>query len=336
MNSGGDIMARRKFLGKKAIYRVCASLLLLFLTAFPAFAQEYPSRPVKIIVPYPPGGVTDLISRSQADAMAKVLGQPVFIENKPGGGTSLAYSLVASSKPDGYTIGHLALGSLVGNYLAYDVSYNPLKSFAYIGEVGIYAQSIIVKANAPWKTWDEFIEYSKKHPNEIRMGFTNPVSTNSIPTKWINKQLGHLWKEIAFDGDPPCISALLGGHIEAFPGGGAHNILVKDGRARILLALTSDPIPNYPNAPTFKQIYGIDINNIAGYLAPAGIPAPILKKLEKAAYEATKAPEFLTVMDKMAMTPAWRNSQELEQEVKNLISNFQMFLKDLDKLKKKE
>jgi tripartite-type tricarboxylate transporter receptor subunit TctC len=329
-------MTRGKILAKRNMGLTFVSLLLLFLPVFPSFAQEYPTRPVKIIVPYPPGGVTDLISRAQADAMAKVLGQPVFIENKPGGGTSLAYSLVANSKPDGYTIGHLALGSLVGNYLAYDVSYNPLKSFTYIGEVGIYAQSIIVKANAPWKNWDEFIDYSKKHPHEIRMGFTNPVSTNSIPTKWINRQLGNLWKEIAFDGDAPCNTALLGGHIDAFPGGGSHNILVKDGRARILLALTSEPIPDYPNAPTFKQIYGRDINNIAGYLAPAGIPEPILKKLEKAANEATKAQEFLVVMDKMAMTPTWRNSQELEKEARNLMATLTEFLKDLGKLKKRE
>lgn len=329
-------MARGKIRERKSRYLVFGSLLLILLYAVPAAGQEYPTRPVKIIVPYPPGGVTDLISRSMADSMAKVLGQPVFIENKPGGGTTLAYSIVASSKPDGYTIGHLAMGTLVGNYLAYDVSYNPLKSFTYIGEVGIYAMSIIVKTDAPWKTWDEFVNYSKKNPNGVRMGFTNPVSTNAIPTKWINKQLGNVWREVAFDGDTPCISALLGGHIEAFPGGGAHNILVKDGRARMLLALTNDPIPDYPKVPTFKQLYGKDVNNVAGFFAPAGLPAPILKKLEKATYEGTKSPEFLKVMEKMAMTPVWKNSQEITQDVKDLLSSLEEFFKDLGKLKKKD
>jgi tripartite-type tricarboxylate transporter receptor subunit TctC len=329
-------MARGNIWKRKSKYLVFGSLFLILFYAVPSASQEYPIRPVKIIVPYPPGGVTDLISRSMADTMAKVLGQPVFIENKPGGGTTLAYSLVASSKPDGYTIGHLAMGTLVGNFLAYDVSYNPLNSFTYIGQVGIYAMSIIVKTDAPWKTWDEFINHSKKNPNRVRMGFTNPVSTNAIPTKWINKQLGSVWREVAFDGDTPCISALLGGNIEAFPGGGAHNILVKDGRARMLLALTNDPIPDYPNVPTFKQLYGKDVNNVAGYFAPAGLPAPILKKLEKATYEGTKSPEFLKVMEKMAMTPVWKNSQEITQEVKSLLSSLEEFFKDLGKLKKKE
>ncbi len=112
-------MVREKFGKTKSYGILCASLLLLVFCAGPAAGQEFPTRPVKVIVPYPPGGVTDLISRSMADPMAKVLGQPVVIENKPGGGTTLAYSLVANAKPDGYTIGHLAMGTLVGNFLAY-------------------------------------------------------------------------------------------------------------------------------------------------------------------------------------------------------------------------
>ncbi len=328
-------MAKGRNWSKRKPYLVLVALLMVLFYALPGFGEEYPTKTIKIIVPYPPGGVTDLISRSMADTMAKVLGQPVIIENKPGGGTTLAYSLVANSKPDGYTIGHLAVGTLVGNFLAYDVAYNPLKSYDYLGEVGIYAMSIIVRSDAPWKTWDEFVAYSKKHPKKIRMGFTNQVSTNAIPTKWINYRLGNPWKEVAFRGETPCITALLGGHIDAFPGGGAHNILVKDGRARMLLALTSNPIPGYPNVPTFKQVYGKDISNFAGFMAPAGLPADVLKKLEKATYEGTKAPEFLKVMDKMSMTPVWRNGEELTQEVKALLSTLKGFYIDLGKLKKK-
>jgi tripartite-type tricarboxylate transporter receptor subunit TctC len=328
-------MTTARVWGTKIHFLVFVSLLLVLFSAFPVAGQEFPTRPIKIIVPYPPGGVTDLISRAMADPMAKVLGQPVIVENKPGGGTSLAYSLVAQSKPDGYTIGHLALGSFVGNALAYDVAYDLLKSFSYISEAGVYAQSMIVKKDAPWKTWDEFVNYSKEHPKEIRMGLTNLTGTNAVPTKWINKRLGNLWKEIVFDGDAPAMTALLGGHIDAFPGGGAHNILVKDGRARMLLAFTIDPVPDYPNVPTFKQVYDKDIINVAGYMGPAGISAPILEKLEKATFEATKAKEFLTVMDKMAMSPRWRNGQDLYKQVQTQLVTSHEFMKDLGILKKK-
>ena len=307
-----------------------------FLFSSSVWGADYPVKPINLIVAASAGGPLDVNARILAEVASKELKVPIVVINKAGPGGALAASSAANEKPDGYTIGHLAMGTLVGNFLAYDVSYNPLNSFTYIGQVGIYAMSIIVKTDAPWRTWDEFINHSKKNPNRVRMGFTNPVSTNAIPTKWINKQLGSVWREVAFDGDTPCISALLGGNIEAFPGGGAHNILVKDGRARMLLALTNDPIPDYPNVPTFKQLYGKDVNNVAGYFAPAGLPAPILKKLEKATYEGTKSPEFLKVMEKMAMTPVWKNSQEITQEVKSLLSSLEEFFKDLGKLKKKE
>jgi tripartite-type tricarboxylate transporter receptor subunit TctC len=321
--------------GKKKVSLFALVSLLFVFSGFSVFAQEYPSRPIKIIVPYPPGGVMDLISRSMADPMAKVLGQPVVIENKPGGGTSLGYSLVASAKPDGYTIGHCSF-VLVNNYLAYDVAYHPIKSFTYLGRVGNYAWSFVVKAGSPWKNWDEFVDYSRRHPNEIRVGFSNPVGGNTIAPKWIEKKLGLKWRHVSFDGDAPCVSALLGGHIEAFPGGGAHNILVKDGRGKMLLALTSDPIPDFPDVPTFKQLFGRDITNGAGYMAPAGVPDPILKKLEKALYEATKAPQFQTVMEKMLMTPQWRTSQEFTQDMKSQFVSWQEMLRDLNLLKKKE
>lgn len=329
-------MEKDKILERKKIYLVALFLLLFFLNAFAAIAKEYPSRPIKVVVPYPPGGVMDLISRSMTDTMSKVLGQPVFVENKPGGGTTVGYTFVASSKPDGYTIGHCSVGPLIGSYLVYDVSYHPLKSFTFLGGVGVYANSIIVKLDSPWKSWNEFIDYSRKYPNEVKMGFTTAVGTNAISTKWIEKKLGLKWKQITFDGEPQCITALLGGHIDAFPGGGAHNILVKDGRARMLLALTKDPIPDYPEVPTFKQVFGKEFVNYAAFLAPAGIPGPILKKLETATYEGTKAPEFLAVMKKMNMPPQWRSSQDFAQDVEKQFLTYQEFLKDLNLLKKKD
>lgn len=314
-----------------------AALLLVFMFALPnsVSGEEYPSRPVKIIIPYSAGGVSDLTWRSMADTMRKFLGQPLIIENKPGGGTSIGYTVVAGSKPDGYTVGHFTMGTLVNNYLAYDVSYNPMKSFSYVGGVAYTAQSIIVKPDSPWKTWDEFIDYSKKNPNAIKMGFSNVVGTNSICAKWIAKTLGIQWKQVTFPAEAEAVTAFLGGHIDAYPGGGAHNRLVKEGRARMLLALTIDPIPGFPDVPTFKKVYKKDMVNTTGMMAPAGLPPQILGKLEKAVYEGTKSPEFMKTMETMSMTPWWRTSKELTEDVQTAQTNLQDFLKNLDMLKKK-
>jgi tripartite-type tricarboxylate transporter receptor subunit TctC len=328
-------MSKKKMLGRVGFMTLSLSIALSFLWVFVAVGQEYPTRPIKLIVPFSPGGVADLTWRSMTDPMSKVLGQPVVIENKPGGGGSLGYTMVASAKSDGYTVGHVPLGSFINNYLMYDVSYNPTKDFTFIGGVARYAESIVVRSDSPWKTWDEFVDYSKKHPNEVRIGFSGAASSNTIATKWIEKQLELKWRQVTFPGDAEGITALLGGHIDAFPGAGPQNILVKDGRARMLLALTVDPIPGFPNVPTFKKLFGKETMNASGLMGPAGIPAPVLDKLEKAVQEGTKDPGFLKTMEQMNMTPLWRNSKEFAQDVNNALKSFQEFLKELNMLKKK-
>jgi tripartite-type tricarboxylate transporter receptor subunit TctC len=328
-------MLPKRRIGSVVVMVFSIFIALSFFGVFVATGEDYPTRPIKLIVPFSPGGASDLIWRPMTDPMAKVLGQPVVIENKPGGGGSLGYTMVASSKPDGYTVGHLPLGSFINNYLIYDVSYNPTKDFSFIGGVARYAESIVVKSDSPWKTWDEFVEYSKKHPNEVRVGFSGAASSNTIATKWIEKHLGLKWRQVTFPGDAEGITALLGGHIDAFPGAGPQNMLVKDGRARMLLALTVDPIPGFPNVPTFKKIFGRDTMNGAGLMGPAGIPEPILAKLEKAVQEGAKDPGFLKAMEQMNMTPIWRNGKEFSQDVRNAFQSFQDSLKDLNMLKKK-
>lgn len=328
-------MLTKRQVGSVVFIMFSIFILFSFSGVFVAAAQEYPTRPIKLIVPFSPGGVADLTWRAMTDAMGKVMGQPVVIENKPGGGGSLGYTTVASSKPDGYTVGHVPLGSFINNYLIYDVSYNPRKDFSFIGGVARYAESIVVKADSPWKTWDEFVEHSKKHPNEVKIGFSGAASSNTIAAKWIEKQLGLKWRQVIFPGDAEGITALLGGHIDAFPGAGPQNMLVKDGRARMLLALTVDPIPGFPNVPTFKKVFGKDTMNASGLMGPAGIPAPILAKLEKAVQEGTKDPGFLKAMNLMNMTPIWRNGKEFSQDVNTAFMSFQESLKDLNMLKKK-
>lgn len=327
-------MLKRRVFEKKTVLMAFLFFILLFLNVPVAKSEEYPVRPIRIIVPYSPGGVNDVTCRSMVDPMSKVLGQPVIVENKPGGGASLGYTMVAKSKPDGYTLGTFAFGSLLMNYLSYDVGYNPTRSFTFIGGINRYAEAFVVRADAPWKTWIEFVEYSKQHPDEVRVGFSGTRSSNAVAGKWIAKRLGLNWKQVTFPGEAEAITALLGGHVDAFPGGGAVNMVVKDGRARMLLALTVDPIPGFPEVPTFKKVFGKETFNAAGYMGPSGISEPILKKLEKAVYEGTKDPGFLKATESMSMTPMWKSSKDITQQVDTVLGSFEEFLKDLGLLKK--
>jgi len=128
--------------------------------------------------------------------------------------------------------------------------------------------------------------------------------------------------------------ALISGNIDAFPGPSAHNRLIDEGRARPLLSLTNDPIPYYPNIPTFLKVYHQHASNANGLMVPAGVPDPIRKKLENAVFQATKEQKFKDMMKKMYMTPDYKNSEEFTQNVKSSMTSFRVLLSDLGMLKK--
>jgi tripartite-type tricarboxylate transporter receptor subunit TctC len=271
---------------KKRIVRkgVIAALLCvsLIFVLFPmAASAEYPDRPIKLIVPYSPGGVSDLTWRGLTERMGEVLGQPVVIINKPGGGATLGYTMTANAKPDGYTIGHITLGSFVNSYLMYDVKYDPLKSFTYIAGIAELTGSLIVRPDAPWKTWDEFFTYVQKHPNEVRIGFSGTGSVVTVAVKWIIKKYGLKLKDVTFPGEAEGMLALISGNVDAFPGPGAHNRLIDEKRARPLLSLTNDPIPYYPEIPTFLQVYHQHASNANGLMVPCGGAGAHLQEIGK-------------------------------------------------------
>jgi tripartite-type tricarboxylate transporter receptor subunit TctC len=325
-------MIRRIFIRRQMIFLTSFPVLFLLFSVLNASAQDFPARPIKIITPFAPGGVSGVIWHSMAESMSKVLGTPDVVENRPGGGTTLAYSLIASAKPDGYTVGHISFG-FINTYLAYDVGYHPQKSYTYIGGVWRYNESVAVRSDAPWNTWDEFIDYSRKHPNEIRVGFSNPIGVNVAPVKWAAQKSDVQWKQVVFQSEAECITALLGKNIEAFPGAGVVHTLLRDGRAKMLSALTIDPIPGYPHIPTFKEVYGMTALNAGGLIGPAEIPEPIVKKLGTALQEGIKDPAFQKTLEKVGAIPRWRTSKDFYQDVESALSNSRQFLKDLGLLK---
>ena len=326
---------------KNYLWKSILSFLLLIPVAFlPYFAvseasgQDFPSRPVKIVVPFAAGGVSTVIWRSIADPMSKVLGQPVVIENKPGGGMSLAYTLVANSKPDGYTTGAAPINALTNTYLAFKVAYHPIKNFVHIGGIWRYNEVFAIKADARWKNWQSFYDYVKKNPNQVKVGFSNPIGSGVVTMKWIAKKNNLVWNEVTFTSEAECITALLGGHIDAFVGAGVVHTLLRDGRGRAILAITLERVPDYPEVPTAYELYKINAFNAAGLVGPAGIPKKIVKKLEAALYEGTKSPEYIATIKKMGAVVRWRNGEEFTQDVKEIYATQKELLKSAGLLRK--
>jgi tripartite-type tricarboxylate transporter receptor subunit TctC len=328
-------MVRVNLFGKAIVLSSFLLLIFFFLGVLPSHADEYPTRPVKIILPFGPGGVQSVIWRSMADPMSKVLKQPVVIENKPGGGGNLALELTAKARPDGYTTGSAPIPALVNNFLAYDVSYDPFKSFTYIGGIWVYSEVLAVKSDSPWKTWAELSDYVKKHPNEVKIGYSNPSASAVVSNKFVAKKLGLVWREVTMNGEADLVPALLGGHIDAFIGAGVVHTLLADGRARGILAITRDPVPGRPEIPNVNKLYGIDAYNVCGLSGPAGLPEAVVKKLESALEEGTKSPEYRATIEKMGAIVKWQNSKEFTGEVKTIYEVQHEILKELNLLKKK-
>ena len=149
--------------------RVCF-FLLVFMLAVPGYApaqEKYPAKPINFIIGYPAGGTTDICARPLVSAASKILGQPVVVVNKPGGGSAVATALLKTEKPDGYTIGILASGAVLSQHMR-KVPYDSATDFTPIMQYAIYLYGLVVQSDSPWKTFKEFIDYAKANPGKIR------------------------------------------------------------------------------------------------------------------------------------------------------------------------
>jgi len=151
-------------------------IIVLLIPGLSGASEEYPTRQITLLIGYTPGGATDLPVRALADKAGKALGQPVICLNKPGGGTAIAMTALKNSPPDGYTIGVLSTASIIAPYILAVPPYNTVKDFAPIMQFALYQFGLVVRADAPWKTFKEFFEYAKANPGKIKYGTAGAAS----------------------------------------------------------------------------------------------------------------------------------------------------------------
>jgi tripartite-type tricarboxylate transporter receptor subunit TctC len=287
----------------------------------PAFGQ-FPSKPINLIVGWAAGGMTDLTWRALAEPMAKSLGQPIVIANKPGGTGSLGAVLVKNAAPDGYTVGHISTSAHVINPYTFDAGYN-VKDFTYICTVTALPNFLIVKADAPWKTYKEFNQYIKDNPMKVRIGYTGPTGPSPVAMKWVAKKEGLKFKEIITKGDAPGLPQLLGGHIDAFCSAASLIPHVKSGELRVLMLLNSYRLKGFEDVPTFKEIYGKIIDSVIALAGPKDLPPDVVAKFEEAVGKSKSDANFLKLIDSMSTPIINMNSKE-----------FTAFIMETDKITK--
>ncbi len=281
------------------------SSTLLGLTAGVS-AQTFPSRPVTLLVPFPPGGVIDTTARVIEADLAKELGQPVVIENKGGSGGNLGTQMVARAQPDGHTILMVPNATVVMNpYTFKNYPIDPGKDLTGVGMVGETYLGLVVQANSPFNSVQDIVAAAKAKPGELTYAHVGPGSAHNIAGALLNKKAGINITPVPFQGAGPALQSLLGGHITMSYATIAGIVPYLESKQMKLIALAEPArIKKMPNAATMNEaVPGVEVTSWVGVFAPAGTPKPIIDRLNGALNKVLALPEVQAKLDRIGVVP---------------------------------
>ena len=294
--------------------------IAMALCAFTAAAQDtFPSRPVTMIVAFPPGGVADITARPTAAAMEKILKQPVNVTNRTGAAGAVGNAVVANAKPDGYTI-LMALSS-ISVIPAADELFNrkpaySLDQFAPIALISADPTILVSHPSLPVKTLKELVALARARPGELSFSSSGVYGALHMPMEIFMHATKIRMRHVPTTGGGPAINAILGGHVELTAGGpAAISGHVKAGKMRPLASWGATRHPSYPQIPTFKELGYQDVEYYiwAGMFAPRGTPEPVMKTLRDAARRTVEDPGFKNAMAKVDSLVQYRDAPEFQK-----------------------
>ena len=289
-------------------------LLMMTLPVGAAMAQAWPNRPVKIIVPYPPGGNVDGAARILAAELQKTLPQPIVVENRAGAGGLIAGEAVAKSDPDGHTLFIAANGPLLFSPTSYGRPlYHWQKSFIPISMVSLTPLLIQVHPSVPVKTAPELIALAKSRPNTITMASPGAGTTNHLLSEQLQKVTGANWITAHYKGNAPATNDLLGGQVQFnIDQVSVAQAYIKDGRTRALAVISPKRVPWLPDVPTLEEqgIKGVDGQTFTGLLAPAGTPSAVITRLSEALRAVLSNPAVAARFNQSGADARWMSPQD--------------------------
>lgn len=299
-----------------------------------ALAQEFPTKPITLIVPFPAGGPTDLAMRALGDAASKHLGQPVIVENKAGGaGTVGPATMAATAKPDGYTISQMPI-TVYRLPLMQETTWKP-DDFSYIIHLTGYVFAHIAAADTPFKTWADVVEYAKKNPGKVTYGSSGTGGSPHLGTEQVAEKDGIKLTHVPFKGAAELHAAVAGGHVMVGAGGASSKQIVDAGKARFLNVWTAKRQKSFPEVPTLQEIgYPFVIDSPFGIAGPKGMDPKVVQKLHDAFKKAIEDPAVIETLDRFEMVPNYKNSADYKLAVDEQIRLERGLLERIGLLKK--
>jgi tripartite-type tricarboxylate transporter receptor subunit TctC len=300
---------------------LCAGVVFYFMGAASGLTKDpdYPTKPINFYIGWTVGGTTDMAARPLVEAASQHLGQPIVPINRPGASGALAATSVMTAAPDGYTLGASASSNLVVAPLSGDVPYKDLSGFTQIMNFGVYLYTIMVRSDAPWKTWKEFTEWAKKNPGGAKIGITGAKSADikGIALWQVEKREQMKFGYVAFKGSAEVLTNILGGHINMYGASIDPSTMtyVKEGKLRPLLYLCKEKMAGYETIPSVEELYGIRVPNFMGVFGPKGLPEYVLRKLDDAFGKAVKDTRFANVMNQMCTPVVYMPRDKMKEHV---------------------
>ena len=306
-----------------------SSVALLLFTSVEA--QQYPSRPIRFVMAYPPGGSSDALARPIANEMTKGLGQPVLLEYKPGGGSTIGADFTAKSPPDGYTIVLLLTAHAVNATLMPKLPYDTMQDFTPITLAAVAPLVVEVNAQSPIRTLRELIDAARSNKGKINYASAGPGNTSHLAVELFKMTVGVDMTHVPYKGSGPAITAILGREVDLmFDAIGSSLPQIQAGRFRALAVTTATRSPVLPGVPTVQEagVPGFDVSVWYGVFAAAGTPQPIVQKLNAEFIRAMNVPEVKERVEALGYQVVGSTPAQLDAHVRSEITRWARVVKE--------
>ena len=319
---------------KQILQRVVLALgwSCLASAAFAQVAPSYPTRPIKIVVPFAPGGTTDMLARLVGQRLTQSWGQPVVVENKPGAGATLGADIVAKSAPDGYTLLMGAAHHTIAQKVYAKIPYQFDRDFAPITMVAMVPNMVVINSDVPAKTIGEFITLAKSQPGKFNYGSAGAGTAHHLIGEMFKMRAGVELIHVPYKGSAPAVADLLSGQVQLMFDTVTSGLpQVKAGKLRALAVTTAKRSSAMPDVPALAEsaLPGFDVGTWFGLLAPAGTPPAIVQKLNTEIVKIIQQPDVRKQMLEAGSEPMGNTSQQMAAQIKAELDAFETVVKQI-------